>query len=125
MAIINVDLRSRTPLSQQLVDNISSLVLHGYIAPDEQLPSVRALAAELGINPNTIQKAYAILEAKGIVYSLPGRGSYASPNVCEAKEKKARELREKLQLLLTEAQELGMERREIETVLNGVFGEKL
>jgi len=74
--MISVDYRSRTPLYQQLVDNIEDLAARGFLPPDSQLPSVRALAMELSINPNTIQRAYTELERRGVIYSLAGRGSF-------------------------------------------------
>ena len=76
--MISVDYRSRKPLFQQLVDNIEDLAARGFLAPDSQLPSVRALAVELSINPNTIQRAYTELERRGVIYSLAGRGSFVS-----------------------------------------------
>ena len=76
--MITVDLRSRKPIYEQIVDNVKALVLTGVMKPDEQLPAVRKLAVDLTINPNTIQKAYAILEAQQIVYSIPGRGIFIS-----------------------------------------------
>ena len=81
MSYIRVDVRSRTPISTQLVDCVKELILQGMIKPDEQLPSVRILAAELAINPNTIQKAYVELERCGVLYSIPGRGSFACSDI--------------------------------------------
>ena len=63
---IYVDLRSRTPIFEQIIDAVQDLAIRGLMQPDEPLPSVRALAAELAINPNTIQKAYAELERRGV-----------------------------------------------------------
>jgi GntR family transcriptional regulator len=74
--LIIIDYKSRKPIYEQLVDNINRLVLRGIYPPDYQLPSVRQLAADIGINPNTIQKAYAELERQGTIYSLTGRGSF-------------------------------------------------
>ena len=67
MGVITVDTRDRKPIYEQLTENIRRLVLQGILQPNEQLPSVRALAVELAINPNTIQKAYAELERQGII----------------------------------------------------------
>lgn len=75
MSLITVDLRDRKQLYEQLVDNIKNLILTGELQPDDKLPSVRSLAKELGINPNTIQKAYSELERQGVIMSLQGRGS--------------------------------------------------
>lgn len=75
MSLITVDLRARKQLCEQLIDNIKGLILSGELSPDDKLPSVRNLARELGINPNTIQKAYSELERMGVITTLPGRGS--------------------------------------------------
>ena len=75
MSLITVDLRDRKQLYEQLIDNIKALILSGEFKKDDKLPSVRSLAKELGINPNTIQKAYSELERCGIIMTLPGRGS--------------------------------------------------
>lgn len=76
MAMITIDYKDRRPIYQQLMEKIEELALGGLIQADEQLPSVRSLAVELAINPNTIQRAYGELEKKGVVYSVPGRGSF-------------------------------------------------
>lgn len=75
MGLITIDYRDRKLIYEQLIDNIKDLILRGDLKKDDFLPSVRALARELGINPNTIQKAYAELERQGIIAALPGRGS--------------------------------------------------
>nr|WP_275431567.1 GntR family transcriptional regulator [Salinicoccus roseus] len=74
--VINLDLKSRVPIYEQLVDKVKQLIIQGVLKPDEKLPSVRSLAQELTINPNTIQKAYRELEREGYIYSLPGKGSF-------------------------------------------------
>ena len=71
--MINLDLKSRVPIYEQLVDKVKQLIIQGVLKPDEKLPSVRSLAQELTINPNTIQKAYRELEREGYIYSLPAR----------------------------------------------------
>ena len=81
MGVITVDIRSRTPIYEQLCDNIRRCIVSGQIAPGSQLPSVRSLAGELAINPNTIQKAYGELERQGIISSLPGRGSFVPDDI--------------------------------------------
>ena len=81
MSRIYVDLRSRTPIFEQIIESVRDLVIRGLLVPDENLPSVRSLAAELAINPNTIQKAYAELERQGVIYSLAGRGNFVASDV--------------------------------------------
>ncbi len=75
MGLITIDYRDRKLIYEQIVDNVKALILRGDLRRDDHLPSVRALARELGINPNTIQKAYTELERQGVIASLSGRGS--------------------------------------------------
>lgn len=77
--MINIDLRSRTPIYEQLYKKISELILKGILKENDQLPSVRTLAKDLSVNPNTVSKAYQELERNGIIYSVSGRGSFVSP----------------------------------------------
>lgn len=79
--MIQLDLQSRLPIYEQLKCKIIELVLLEQLKPDDQLPSVRSFSRELGINPNTVQKAYQELERENIIYSVAGRGSYINPNM--------------------------------------------
>lgn len=74
----DIDLQSRTPIYEQLYKKIVELSMRNVLTQNEQLPSVRALAKELGVNPNTVSKAYAQLERDGMIYSLAGRGSFVA-----------------------------------------------
>lgn len=78
-----IDSMSRQPVYEQIVDQVEQMILFGLMRPGEQLPSVRSLSLELSINPNTIQKAYAELDGRGIIYTLPGRGGFVSQNAPE------------------------------------------
>ena len=78
--MISLDYRDARPIYEQIRDGLRRLIVTGVLAPDERLPSVRALATELAINPNTIQRAYAELEAEGYTYSVAGKGSFAAQN---------------------------------------------
>ena len=73
-----LDLQSRTPIYQQLKEKILRLIMAGAIGPGDPLPSVRVTARELGINPNTVAKAYQDLEKSGLIYSVAGKGSFIS-----------------------------------------------
>lgn len=77
--MFHIDNRSRVPIHQQLQAQIVRYVSLGLLLPDQQLPSVRAMAQQLGINPNTVQKAYAALEMNGVLYTVVGRGAFISP----------------------------------------------
>ena len=76
--MISLNYRDARPIYEQVRDGLRHLVITGAIAEGEKLPSVRALAASLAINPNTIQRAYAALEAEGYLTSEPGRGAFAA-----------------------------------------------
>lgn len=73
-----LDLQSRTPIYQQLKEKILRLIMAGAIGPGDPLPSVRVMARELGINPNTVAKAYQDLEKSDLIYSVAGKGSFIS-----------------------------------------------
>ena len=123
---ISVDYRSRKPIYEQLVENIRNLVLKGLLKPSEILPSVRALAGELGINPNTIQKAYAELERQGIIVTIPGKGSAVCEDIsCLSEQEKTTVLRE-LRGCVERARELNVPKKEIliivDTVMQGEVG---
>ena len=79
--MIQIDLQSRVPLYVQLQEQIIRLSMLGILDENQQLPSVRALAREVGVNPNTVAKAYQQLEQQGIIYTVSGRGSFVSPDV--------------------------------------------
>ena len=72
--MLYIDVMSRTPVYEQIITQIEKLIGAGIMKEGEQLPSVRSLSIQLSVNPNTIQKAYGELDAKGIIGSVPGKG---------------------------------------------------
>ncbi len=76
--MFEINAMSRSPVYEQLVEQVERYILLGLLREGDQLPSVRALSGELSINPNTIQKAYGELDAKGILCSVPGRGCFVA-----------------------------------------------
>ena len=119
MSRIMVDLRSRTPIFEQIINSVRDLVIKGLLLPDENLPSVRALAAELAINPNTIQKAYAELERQGVIYSLSGRGNFVTSDISKLVDANRSELLEKLRADVIAARNAGISDSEILEILKG------
>ena len=75
--MITLNYRDARPIYEQVRDGLRRLIVSGAIADGEKLPSVRALASQLAINPNTIQRAYSELESEGYAVSVPGKGSFA------------------------------------------------
>lgn len=77
--MLELNYRDASPIYEQIKDGLRRLILSDVIRQNERLPSVRDLASQLAINPNTIQKAYRELEQEGYVYTVSGRGSFAAP----------------------------------------------
>ena len=75
--MISINFRDSRPIYEQVKDSLRRLIVSGALPPDEKLPSVRELASQLVINPNTIQRAYRELEREGYIVSVPGKGSFA------------------------------------------------
>ena len=74
--MINLDYQSRTPIYEQIVEEIERYVAIGILKPEEQLPSVRDMATTLGINPNTVKKAYTELERRGVTVTISTKGTF-------------------------------------------------
>lgn len=106
--MFELDMRSRKPIYEQLVDKLKELIINEVLKPDEQLPSVRTLAAQLTINPNTIQKAYRELEAQDFIYSVKGKGSFVNPNTQTKDSEKIAGVKKALEKLILEALYLGV-----------------
>jgi len=106
--MFELDVRSRKPIYEQLVERLKELIITEILKPDEQLPSVRTLAQQLTINPNTIQKAYRELENQGYIYSIKGKGSYVSPASPKPNQEKLKQVKDELVKLISEAMYLGM-----------------
>ena len=116
--MIVLDYRDSRPLYQQVKDSLRRMML---LEPDEKLPSVRSLATQLAINPNTIQRAYAELEAEGYIYSVAGRGSFVSAGDGEHQRRIA-ELTGRLVPLLEELKSLGYTREQLLVLWEGGEG---
>ncbi|GAB1157610.1 GntR family transcriptional regulator [Paenibacillus illinoisensis] len=106
--MFELDVRSRKAIYEQLVDKIKEMIVYGVLQPDEQLPSVRTLSAQLTVNPNTIQKAYRELEREGYIYSLQGKGSFVSSSVEHPNVAMRDEIRAALVKLIAEATYSGL-----------------
>ena len=85
--MFQVDLKTRVPIFKQVLDGFKRRIYAGELLPDERVPSIREFAKTLGVNPNTVQKAYRELEEKGFFYKVQGQGSFiASPPKDRARE---------------------------------------
>ena len=104
--MILLDYKDRRPIYEQVVSKLEELMLLGVMKENEPLPSVRALAMDLCINPNTIQRAYGELERRGVIYAAKGRGNFVS-DVGDRREERLREVRAEMTALAGKARSLG------------------
>ena len=121
--MITIDYQSRSPIYEQIVEKFQMLIVKGILPPGSRMPSVRSLAVELSINPNTIQKAFAVLEQEGYIFSVKGRGNFVSESESLFQKKKDACL-EELRKLLTQAKELGILESDCRNVLSQVYYNK-
>ena len=119
--MIHLDYKDSRPIYEQVADRLKELMILGVLEEDGQMPSVRSLATELSINPNTIQRAYAELERNGFIYSVKGRGSFVG-SISRLLEQKCRELEEKVAGLAVEAKSLGMDKTAFVRMAEEQFG---
>ncbi len=122
--MFTIDAQSRRPVYEQIVEQAERFILLGVLAADAQLPSVRSLSLSLAINPNTIQKAFAELDHRGLIYAVPGIGNFVSP---DAKEKLSEHTRRKLDDLSAVAAELrlaGVTKEELFDLIERIYLEK-
>ena len=115
---MTINYRDPRPIYEQIRDEVQKLILTGVIPPGERLPSVRELAQELAINPNTIQRAYRELEQGGYIDSVPGKGNFAALSP-EAAAKRRLELAERLRQTAAELRSLGATEAELRAWIGG------
>ena len=122
--MIPINPKSRIPLWEQIRDGLKNQIMLGVWSGGEQLPSVRSLAIELGINPNTIARAFSELEREGLCYSVAGRGCFVEDNLELIKLKRKSEALEKLDSLLIELKEAEVTIEELEKRISEIFKEE-
>ena len=110
--MISLNYRDSRPIYEQIRDGLRKLIVTGALGADEKLPSVRALAAQLAINPNTIEGAYKERGGEGSIYSVPGKGSSAAANAAADSARRA-ELMTQVRELLSELRYLGVSQQEL------------
>ena len=118
--MFTINYQSPTPVYKQLYENVIRLVSFGALKPNDKLPPVRTLAGELGINPNTVSKAYSMLENDGYIYSAVGRGSFISENF-DSREAEKIEVKKVIKNNLQTAFGFGVKRDEVLEILDEVY----
>lgn len=120
--MIVIDYSDKRPIYEQIIERFRNLILSGVLEDNEKLPSVRALAIELSINPNTIQRAYSELEREGFICSVKGKGNFVNLNKSLMEVEQSRMLQE-LKTHLKKCKDFGIDVLQIEDCVKETFEE--
>lgn len=120
--MIFLDQMDRRPIYEQIVEKMSELMIRGALSENSPLPSVRNLAAELSINPNTVQRAYIELEREGYIYSIKGKGSFVSP-LDDIKDRKCEELLSEIRADIGKAVQAGIKEEELIAEVRDIYSQ--
>ncbi len=104
------------PMYEQVIEGLEQMIARGILPEDSRLPSVRQLAVELSVNPNTIQKAYTDLLNRGVIYSVRGRGNFVSGD-SGIREKLLEDIRGQMRALIRQAQDIGATQEELQRMM--------
>lgn len=114
--MILLDYKDRRPIYEQVIEKFQQMILCGALRAGEPMPSVRSLAMELSLNPNTIQRAYQELERNGYIVSVKGKGSFVCDTQDTAKLKR-KELQEELIGCVERSLAAGFTEREVQDMV--------
>ena len=120
--MILLDYRDKRPIYEQVVEKLERLIASGGLEPLTKMPSVRSLAMELSVNPNTIQRAYTQLEQDGYLYTVSGRGSFVTAEN-EWKDSRQRKVLSEWQEITRQAKESGLSEETLTARLQAIYGE--
>ena len=117
--MIVIDVTGRIPIFEQICRGICGDIAKGILQPHDRIPAARVLAKDLGINPNTVAKAYAELERDGIIYSVAGKGCFVAEHGNRADRRFTDEFEQKAR----EALQAGVSQEALSEILARVAGE--
>jgi GntR family transcriptional regulator len=119
---VNIDTSNGLPIYMQIVQQIKTSVAMGRLQPEDPLPSVRQLAVELAVNPNTVARAYLDLEIEGVIYKRQGAGTFvSSQGVRVSKNERRKVLSELIEKALVEGVNLGLGEEELRETFERVL----
>lgn len=119
--MFQIDPMSRQAVYEQLIEQMERFILSGILKSGDQIPSVRSLSVDLSVNPNTIQKAYSQMDAKGMIYSVPGKGCFISPDALERLSKAKMEKIKDFENLIQELALAGITQEQLMESIKRVF----
>ena len=122
--MFQIDIMSRKPVYEQLIDQIETFVLTGILNPGDKIPSVRSLSVELSVNPNTIQKSYTELDRRGLIYSVPGKGGFISEDAVSLLSESIKEHLSELEELMLELALAGITKNQMSECMENAFRKK-
>ena len=112
---------SREPVYEQIINQTEKFILTGVLSAGDKMPSVRNLSVELSVNPNTIQKSFSELDRRGLIFSVPGRGSFVSEKAREALEASQRNNIPEIRRKITELKLAGVDKEEILKIVDEIY----
>lgn len=121
--MILLDYRDKRPIYEQMVEKLENLIVSGGLEPLTKMPSVRSLAIELSVNPNTVQRAYAQLEQDGYLYTVSGRGSFVTAEEEWRENKQAKILRE-WRDVTGQARDVGIDEKRLLSEIRQIYGDR-
>ncbi len=122
--MIQLDLSDHRPLYEQIKEKMKELIIAEILKPDDKIPSVREMAQQLTINPNTIQRAYRNLETEGYIYSVRAKGSFVAPVSRVHEKTESTELTDEMENLVKRARFLGIKKETLIDLIDGVYEKK-
>ena len=111
--MINLDYQSRMPIYEQIVREIEKFVALDILKPEQQIPSIREMATTLGVNPNTVKKAYSILESRGVIVTLSTKGTYITQKIDKVVQKSIDDKIDEVKKIIKEIEKLGVSKDDI------------
>ena len=117
---IFLDYHSRTPIYEQIKEQIVLDISRGVLKKDDQLPSLRQLSAQLGLNINTVKRALSELEAQGVIYTIAGKGVFVSGDT-KSQSIYLQQSLDAVKASLVNAKAMGVDRKQVEGLLNEIF----
>ena len=121
--MISIDKQSRVPAYEQIKNQLMTLILIGTFPPHSQLPSIRSITASAGLNINTVKKAFSDLESYGVIYTVPGKGSFVSEKAFSNDTVKQSALAD-ISSAVEAARAKGVTKQEIIDILNKIYTEE-
>lgn len=123
--MFELDMKSRKAISDQIIDNMKELIISGVLPADSRISSVRELAGQLLVNPNTVQKAYRILESQGYIYTVKGRGTFVSDTgTLRPDKRELQDAEHSLRDSISKLYHLGLSRQEARDIIDRIFDER-